>query len=467
MLLEDGGAVELNGEDVDGSMVDISDVADTLSSIEVTFTPEDTAFIAAGGSWTDPVFGKFMFSFDALEKNVEEIAATTTADAAKIKLTNNGGDELTIPIVDSDPAGGVGFGDKLIDDVEANLVLTSGNIGNLVIDELDVCNAAGTSAAEVEDCEGVKFLAVSSGGEARIIKIDNIDTTGLKMDLTDETTGNSISDKPYGAAINLGFMTVTITVNTGADTVTFTDINKFTPDALLGGWGADTTFQTELGAEIGLDDNSGYGTVTMVNDDGDGMGVGPAEVVMWIDQDADDDVVIFSNPNMNWLSVNEDSDMQMALDGADWGALFTYDSEDDNDMTISYPEEQVIANTYVSSIAGGSTTVSSAQPVLASAVSTVSSKNLLVVGGSCINTVAAKLLGSETPICGPAFAAATGAGAGQYVIKGYPDTYNSQKFAMLVAGYEADQTKQAVDKLQEGNISVAVTTSFVGPPLGS
>jgi len=97
-----------------------------------------------------------------------------------------------------------------------------------------------------------------------------------------------------------------------------------------------------------------------------------------------------------------------------------------------------------------------------SEVSSVASKNLIVIGGSCINTVAAKILGSTTPLCTSAFTEKTGAGAGQYIIKTVTSPYNDNKVAMLVAGYEAADTVSAVAKAKESSTS-DVGTSQVYP----
>ena len=82
-----------------------------------------------------------------------------------------------------------------------------------------------------------------------------------------------------------------------------------------------------------------------------------------------------------------------------------------------------------------------------SEVSSVSAKNLVVIGGSCINTVAAKLLGSETALCGADFTTKTGAGSGQYVIQTFESPYATTKIATLVAGYEAQDTTNAAKYL--------------------
>lgn len=122
--------------------------------------------------------------------------------------------------------------------------------------------------------------------------------------------------------------------------------------------------------------------------------------------------------------------------------LIYHGDEAYGEVFLSSPETTITPGT---SSAGGQIVV-----VKDSEVASVSSKNLFVVGGSCINTVAAKILGSTTPICTTAFTEKTGVGAGQYIIKTVESPYNSDKVAMLVAGYAAADTVNAVAKAVEG-----------------
>ena len=84
--------------------------------------------------------------------------------------------------------------------------------------------------------------------------------------------------------------------------------------------------------------------------------------------------------------------------------------------------------------------------VLDREVSSVSSKNLIVVGGSCINSVAANLVGGA--YCGAAFTQATGIGSGEALIKSYGDKYAVGKIALLVAGYDVGDTEKASQYLR-------------------
>jgi len=93
-------------------------------------------------------------------------------------------------------------------------------------------------------------------------------------------------------------------------------------------------------------------------------------------------------------------------------------------------------------------------------VSSVSSKNLIVVGGSCINSVAATLVGSAA--CTADFTDATGVGSGQFLIQSFGDAYSSGKVALLVAGYEAADTINAVTYLKTQTVDTTAGRKYVG-----
>jgi len=150
-----------------------------------------------------------------------------------------------------------------------------------------------------------------------------------------------------------------------------------------------------------------------------------------------------------------------------YGTYVSRDSDDNNVVTISYPDEQMQADillTEVGATVTAGTTGGGGQVLVVkdSQISTVSSKNLIVVGGSCINTVAAKILDSDSPICTADFTTKTGVGAGQYIIKTVTSPYDEDQIAMLVAGYAAADTVNAVNKALEG-VTSDVGTEQVYP----
>jgi uncharacterized protein YqfB (UPF0267 family) len=139
-------------------------------------------------------------------------------------------------------------------------------------------------------------------------------------------------------------------------------------------------------------------------------------------------------------------------------------------LTITYPGEESYADVYLSELAaqitvGDSPTTPGGKTigniiVRDSQVSSVANSNLLVVGGSCINTVAAKILGSNTPVCGAQFTTLTGVEAGQYVIKTIASPYATGKVATLVAGYEMAETSKAATDLVNNAASYQATAGM-------
>lgn len=142
------------------------------------------------------------------------------------------------------------------------------------------------------------------------------------------------------------------------------------------------------------------------------------------------------------------------------GTKMTHDQSQTQDAAeIEYYGQEVYGNVFVAAegatATGGGTTTSGGGSVANlgsvavkdSEVNSVNTKNLIVIGGSCVNTVAQTLLGASTPLCGADFTAKTGIGADQWLIKVFKSPYMDSKVAMLVAGYEATDTAKAVKTL--------------------
>ncbi|MAH49398.1 hypothetical protein CMI37_26480, partial [Candidatus Pacearchaeota archaeon] len=84
-------------------------------------------------------------------------------------------------------------------------------------------------------------------------------------------------------------------------------------------------------------------------------------------------------------------------------------------------------------------------------------KNLIVVGGSCINSVAADLLGQAA--CSADFTTLTDVAAGEFLIESFDRSGNT---AILVAGYNAEDTTKAVTYLTNNAVETAVGTKLKG-----
>ena len=112
------------------------------------------------------------------------------------------------------------------------------------------------------------------------------------------------------------------------------------------------------------------------------------------------------------------------------------------ELTYDYPVSQRLPQVYVTSGAVSSSSASGTlTPVaivdatkLDSEVADYKAQNLIVVGGPCVNTVAAQLVGSTTGACAEGFT------PGKAKVKLFE---NGDKVAMLVAGYSGADTRLA------------------------
>jgi hypothetical protein len=200
-------------------------------------------------------------------------------------------------------------------------------------------------------------------------------------------------------------------------------------------------------------------------DDNGNIGAG-ASLLATITVDADDGAEVTTISPDTKYETEDDSDVYEDYLVSKLATKVVWDMPSDglNTLELIYAGEESSADVYVAEASAAVGAVKDSVKVVTDAeVDSVKDKNLIVVGGSCINTVAAKMLGSETAICGDAWASQTGAGPGKYLIQVAASPVNAEKIAMLVAGYETADTQNAVAKVKEGDVSTDVGTKLVGP----
>jgi hypothetical protein len=81
--------------------------------------------------------------------------------------------------------------------------------------------------------------------------------------------------------------------------------------------------------------------------------------------------------------------------------------------------------------------------------------NLVVVGGSCKNSITAAAMNLTFPTCG----AASGVPANAALIKVIPDVFTTGKVVLVVAGWEADNTRMAASVVQQYATLLASSTA--------
>lgn len=169
--------------------------------------------------------------------------------------------------------------------------------------------------------------------------------------------------------------------------------------------------------------------------------------------------------NTHWSDTQRtDNKLTEAMDWFGTHSILDAGDSDQQVVEMTIPSGQVFANVNVGDL-GESTDTPELGSVLVtdSEVTSVQAKNLVVVGGSCVNSVAASLVGGA--YCGDAWTTATSVGTGQFVIQSYDNPYTAGKVALLVAGYEKDDTVNAATYLRnrpEGDIDTTVGKKYVG-----
>lgn len=164
------------------------------------------------------------------------------------------------------------------------------------------------------------------------------------------------------------------------------------------------------------------------------------------------------------IELESQDDYYVKLD--QWGTLVTTDQTDSDQyaMTISYPDEQTVAMVYMDALVDGSGSTGTLGNVRIMddelAGSGMESKNLIVVGGSCVNTAASSLLGGAG--CGASWTAATGAGSGEWIIQSFTNPWAGSKVATLVAGWEQSDTANAATYLRTQNPVTNVNSKLTG-----
>jgi len=449
--LIEGEDIEVNDEDVDGLQTTITD-STGLSKIEIVWNSDRDSFLTEDSSLSMPLFEAISLAYDGLEYDSdEEVISFENGDTFEINMDNLdipvlyfdgstatlGEEDYELIVATSDVTTLTGWDANHSDGLDLEetdrFIITRidddlSDVEMLYYEVKTVDNDTGTIDVELEDLIG-----------SNDITFDSLDTDEIG-DITVELAG--INGSTSGRAYLNFTATGTITYNkVVSDKGLVIDIPAAAATSAVNGTGAVLTL-TE--ADKDEDVNTGAAmTVTVKNNSNDNLHV--------------------STHNLTSYDEEESDDVFMGVVPSDLASTFTFDTNaDENDFSIVYTGKEAIAD--VSVIAAG--VVSSEDTALGNVVikdtevSSMSGKNLVVVGGSCINSVAANILGGS--LCGPAFTSSTGIGSGQFLIKSVASPYNAEKVALLVAGYESEDTVAASTYLRTQAVNTDVGMAYKG-----
>lgn len=500
VVLTDGAAVQIGSEDITGTSVEFGTSGTKVSTITIFVTPRSLddekgqkEYIKMGDSFTDPVFGTVKWSLISADPDLnssarEEIVLKTTGEnKAGMEFTNYAGGKYNLDMFTPSSV-------KVLSNYVENTTNGVYNATKLGYDTYDFATSS-TDTVVKDD-----YFITCDREYSQVWRISSISLTsttkGPYITVKDQASGSSSVEASFTASAENSTATLAMAGGRNA-VITLYDNSSGTETVTI----ANTCplIYTKNGALINLTQADADGNTTLTNGN-----IGLITITEETPYNGGEYKNITSvtlgsfssgepstlQARLLWQARSSGKDMQIisatpngTADGHYWdetvgdydtysmtkyGSYQKFTGETDKTLKIYYPGEAMKLGFYISEQAAAvttsgndTTTTNGVVPVLDSEVSKFSDKNIIVVGGSCINTVAARLLGSNTPLCAADFTKATGVGAGEYLVKTFASPYNASKIATLVAGYEAQQTQNAADFLLSQNVSVAVGDTYV------
>jgi hypothetical protein len=480
-----GEEAELNTEDIDGLEVTITEgTTGFLKSLTLKWESDRDTFLTQANSLTLPELGVISLAFGGLDFPAD--SEIISVDNGETLTLNMGNYDLPLLWFDGDNTTALGEEDNLlkIANTSFSYAELGLNDGDTVWWNDDVLDANGTAGEDnltatissLNLSEGERFIVtllnddlsdVETGYyEVSLIDVDDASTWTVELeDLIG--TNDLLFEDDIDDTDEIGDVTVTLAAF-DQNAANLSAVFEFSSSA--SGTIAFNKAVSEKGLVIG------FPTTVLIGANGAGQ-----EYLNFTEADRDDDledgipfvatIKVTANDKLHVSAHNvtdyEESDNNwVGYVASDLASKIMFnDGADENDFSIEYYGAEVTADVRV--VAGGEITTDTPSLggvlVTDAEVSSVSSNNLIVVGGSCINTVAASLLGVSSGTCTDAWTSATGVGPSQLLIQSFTSPYSSSRIAVLVAGYEAAETAAGASRLmnQADTVDTTVGNKYV------
>ena len=498
LVLTSGSEIQINDETINGikavmvnSSGTITSSTGTLTSIEIDWSTDDDTFVTANTSILMPGFEVVKVAYGGASYPAEETFSVEQGSSTYIKLNDFPLKSGTadIPLLYGS-AGGPYSG--LGKDSTNRLVST--NATSLVFDK-DVDEQFVVTYESTTECESYLVKATAFGVDT---SSNNVTTLQVYRDgaWKDERTVKAADTFSLGNA-ELGIAdvrkspanTVVVTANSSS-----TKFNVLCSEEGLKVWLPYNI--TNTGATGANASSVGPGAVNLSAVAVDNVSLGHNGTRFFLqmaEEDKDGNVASGDkwNVSLGWDSGTTAEPQVSDLIGEDVTAVeigetdvfrsfmysalateFLWDqpSNDQDSIKIVYHGDEVVADVYLiapsatvtagtTSSSGGTVTALGSVAVADTEVSSVSSKNLVVIGGNCVNSVAAQLLGTGAN-CGADFESKTGVVGGQFLIQTF--SYGTGKVATLVAGRYAIDTTNAAKYLTTQTVDTTVGKKYKG-----
>jgi hypothetical protein len=479
LVLTDGQEVEMNDDSINGLSVAFTNTATKLQKVKIIWTADDDLFVAPDSEVTMPGFNAVKLSFAGMTFPAMEAIAVNPDSDTSFVLKN-------FPLKTSTEDinllyyGGTNF-TYIGKDATHQLITGVTSITfDGTVDDYFVASWTDGSDAESYLMKATSFITENAVNKTTIqYKKDGSWTDAKKDAVINDVVSIGNVDLTVGA-INKNLKTVVLTDTAGKFNTLYSKEGMKIYLPYLGVSGAGAINFTQNGTSLQVANSSTFSLI-LSGEDKSGNKAAGSNITLTLGADASGDTSVIavspqngatfteigsSNVFENYIYSALATEMKWDKNADQYKVTFTYHGDESfANVFLSAPSATITPGTEVSSVVTELGTVT----VKDTDVSSVSGKNLIVIGGSCINTVAAKILGSATPICGAAFTEKTGIGASQALIKVVKNPYlsaDTTKIAMLVAGYEAEDTTKAIKYVttvkpstSEGTIKLSTSTT--------
>jgi hypothetical protein len=462
--MEDGEEVELNNQqvsDISDSVLNayITNSSAEIESIVLEWNIDDDAWIAPGSDLVLPGFETIKLSMGGFITPAEEITSIDGSDGGEsIKLSTevtDGDISLNLLYSNASESGFAGLGkdstSKLVTSSTSDLIFNMSQDDWFVASWIsgDDSQSYVLEITEIDDSDPDKntttIESVASGSNE-----------GIELEIGETKEIGDISFKLNSAVENTDMINITVSATAG---------NVYL-DKLITNEGLKIQLPIVVTAATAGDGNININAT-----------YNPTTFTMNFTEETEDGDVNLGSSFTAVLGFTSDNEVQVnsvsvtdyeSEDGSDVfigyvsSALATrteFDSAGDPDsLDIEYHGAESYGEVYVSEtgaalVAEGGTKILPVKDSEAPAA-----KNLVVVGGSCVNSVAATLLGGA--LCGADFEAKTGVGAGSFLIETF--ARDGGAVATLVAGYNAEDTTNAAKYLTTQTVDTTVGKKYKG-----
>jgi hypothetical protein len=496
LVLENGKEVELNSEKLSVTDYDVVNSDETVSykvtsfiktsgtdiqSITLEWLLDDDSWIAPGTELVLPGFESVKISMSEFVTPKKE-ATTLKGDSNKLTLSTtitDGPLDLNVFYLNATSTGISGLGKD-----STHKLVTSETTGSTTV----------PITLNLNETLNNYFVVTWISG-------DDFETYAYELEDVDETAKNKTTIKSLSGGADVTIDEVNDFDDEGNVRFTLSYSQEKNPSkayAIINITAASSgnvyanKLVTAEGLEISLPVANVSGTAVgnyQININATGNTSMPTSWKMMFDEEDKDGTISGGNQFNATIGFSGTDGIEVASLGISQGVA-TYETEDDSDkyegyvysdlatyvlldtptsglnkLDVTYHGDEAYAKVFVTEAASASGNAGNMM-FKDNERTSWASKDVVLVGGSCINTATAEKLTNGVAKCGEEFTSATGVGANQFLIKTV-DGFATGKVALIVAGYESTDTLAAVEHLKTGVIDTTVGKSYKGTAGGT